>query len=397
MDTSKRLTCRSCGSVRLTPVINLGNQRLSDFRDDDITPPAFPLAVAACDDCTLAQLTVTTPRDLLYHDRYGFKSGVNATVRADLRDIVRQALAHKPDPDSWLDIACNDGTLLSNVPKRVYRAGVDAVDFLATEAEQHADRVVHGYFTASDFATTFDVITSISMFYDLDDPNRFVAEVAELLRRDGVWVIQQNYWTATLRLGAVDNICHEHVTYFSLRSLEALLDRHGLEVFHVEASTMNGGSLRTLVCHQGRYPRSVSVPEEDVADLTASFGARAWANLGALEDLISRLVDEDDATVYVYGASTRGQTILQAAGIDSVLVRYAVDRNPAKVGKRIASTGMEIISEEQARAERPDYMLVLPWFFRAEFIEREADYLRAGGRLIFPLPEVEIVGAEALA
>jgi SAM-dependent methyltransferase len=403
------VNCRSCHSSGLAEVLDLGDQYLSDFRDDDRRPPRRPLVLLLCERCGLLQLRDTTPRELMYHDRYGFRSAVNATIRDDLRDIVDYALEHRPDARRWLDIACNDGTLLSFVPERIHRAGVDPVATFEPESRRHADRIVVGYFEPRWFAPgragepyeRFDVITSISVFYDLDDPNGFVADVAEVLAPDGVWVIQQNYALAMLELGAVDNVCHEHLTYWSLTTLEHLLDRHGLEVNDVRLSGVNGGSFRTLVSRRGTRPVSASVPAQRRREVPArlhdprtwrGFGARAMRAFGDLR----RLIDDINAAgerCYIYGASTRGGTIWQAAGLTVRDLPFAVERQPAKIGRKIASIGVPIISEERARADRPEYMLVAPWFFREEFIERERDYLKAGGRLIFPLPDLEIVGA----
>lgn len=395
------MTCRSCGGDRLTEVLSLGNQYLSDFRTDDQKPPRYPLDLFFCHDCYLVQLGVTAPRHLMYHERYGFKSGVNDTIRADLKSVVEQVLDRRM-PDNWLDIASNDGTLLSYVPKSIYRLGVDPIGKLCAEAEQHASRIVNGFFHPDYLAGhKFDVITSISMFYDLDDPNEFVAGVKSVLADDGLWVIQQNYLGATLRLGAIDNVCHEHITYFSLLALEKLLDRHDLQVVHVSESSINGGSFRTLVTRKG-----VHIPDESVRAMrNREFAAGLHGTVpyekfgrGVGENLreLNRLLREERGhgrSVYIYGASTRGGTLWQAANLDNTLVQKAVERNPEKVGKTIASIGVPIISEKQARAEQPDYMLISPWFLGPEFEEREAEYLRRGGHFIYPLPAVRMYPA----
>ncbi|RAY13754.1 hypothetical protein DPM19_19055 [Actinomadura craniellae] len=394
--------CRSCHDTGLTEVLDLGDQYLSDFRDDDRRPPQGPLVLMLCEGCGLLQLRDTTPQELMYHERYGYRSGVNEAIRADLSDIVDYALAARPRARRWLDIACNDGTLLSFVPGGIHRVGIDPVPTFEPESRRHADRVVVDFYHPRWFTDErFDVITSISMFYDLDDPNEFVAGVARVLAPDGVWVIQQNYALTMLELGAVDNVCHEHLTYWSLATLEHLLDRHGLEINDVRLSGVNGGSIRTLVSRRGTRPVDPSVQDQRRREALPQlhrpaawrqFAARA---LKAFEDL-RRLVDDINAAgerCYIYGASTRGGTIWQAAGLTSRDLPFAVERQAAKVGRKIASIGVPIISEEQARADRPEYMLVSPWFFRDVFVEREREYLEAGGRLIFPLPDLEIVGA----
>jgi NDP-4-keto-2,6-dideoxyhexose 3-C-methyltransferase len=395
------VNCRSCHRDGLTEVLDLGSQYLSDFRDDDLRPPRWPLVLLLCPHCGLAQLRDTTPRDLMYHDRYGFRSGVNEAIRVDLASVVEEALAARPGTRRWLDIACNDGTLLSFVPEHIHRAGVDPVATFAPESRRHADEIVVGFFAPEHFAAPFDVVTSISMFYDLDDPHEFVAGVAEVLAPEGVWVIQQNYALTMVQLGAVDNVCHEHVTYWSLAALEHLLGRHGLEVNELSLSGLNGGSIRTVVSRRGTRPVGPSVPAQRDREARAGLGrpevwrefaGRAHRAFARLRELVGD-INAAGERCYIYGASTRGGTIWQAAGLTVRDLPFAVERQPAKIGRRIAAIGVPIISEARARAEHPEYMLVAPWFFRDVFVERERDYLAAGGKLIFPLPDLEIVSA----
>lgn len=401
------MICRSCGSERLTDVIDLGEHRLPDFVTPeqhatmDLTP--WPLKLVTCLDCTLLQLDQTTPRSALYHERYGFRSGTNEAIRADLESVVKYALAVKQHPRRWLDIACNDGTLLSHVPTDVQRTGIDPVHAIARDARRdgHADRVIYNYFGAHYFQPgEFDVITSVSMFYDLDDPNQFVHEVKQCLATGGVWVIQQNYAGDMLAKNAIDNVCHEHVTYFALIPLMVLLERNGLEVNDVTFSSVNGGCIRTLVSRIGDRPISASVAE--ACQLEAKRGLhrpsvwQAWGR-SVREELALTLgvlqrAKERGERVYLYGASTRGGTILQMIGAGPDLLPYAVERSPAKVGKIMSATGIPIISEEAMRHDRPEALLISPWFFRSVFLRRELDYLSGGGRMIFPLPHFEIVG-----
>ena len=393
------MNCRSCGHQTET-VLDLGGHYLPDFTDPGEPRGAkYPLGLEFCPGCTLLQLAETTPRDALYHERYGFKSGVNEAIRADLADVVKYALAAKWDAESWLDIACNDGTLLSGVSEGIYRAGIDPLRQFAAEASGHADLVVSDYFTPQYFGQPFDVITSVSMFYDLDDPNAFVRDVASVLAERGVWVIQQNYALAMIRQNAVDNICHEHVTYFSVTSLKPLLERHGLQIADVAYSDVNGGCFRTLVTRRNARVITPSVREALGAEQAAGLGDAAtytrWGDEVRAELAKTRqLLEQAKAAgerVLVYGASTRGGTILQMIDAGPELLPAAVERNPAKVGKVMAATGIPIISEEEMRADPPEWLLVSPWFFKSVFVERERSYLEAGGRMLFPLPRFEVV------
>jgi NDP-4-keto-2,6-dideoxyhexose 3-C-methyltransferase len=405
--------CRSCGG-ELTEVLHLGKFYLPSFTDPGTDPgEAWPLQLCMCTGCTLVQLGETVPRDLLYR-QYGFRSGTNEAVRADLKSQVDTALEWFRRPGSWLDIACNDGTLLSYVEQTApdaKRVGVDPVASLALESSRYAHRLIPDYFSANYFTgEQFDVITSSSMFYDLDDPNEFVAAVSGVMEPESIWIIQQNYAPDMLSNNAVDNICHEHVTYFSLTSLVPLLGRHGLEIKDVSFPSLNGGCFRVVVGHSHSGTQSSTrvaqaLEEEKKQEfLNAPDRWREWGS-GVKQELekasgwLMKMSDQGKR-VYLYGASNRGCTLLQIIASQlpegvglPLLLPYAVERQKAKVGKVIgAAGGIPIISEEDMRVDKPYALLVGPWFFRDVFVEREARFLADGGKFVFPLPHFEIVG-----
>lgn len=394
--------CRSCDSKDLEELLDLGEQRTSDFREDDSLPPAYPIVGVICKECMLVQLKHTTPSSDMYHENYGFKSNVSDSIKDDLKDIVHHTISFKDNPRTWLDIASNDGTLLSYTPQNAFRVGVDPIKFLCEEAKQHANLVINDFFPVKEMPVVeFDVITSISCFYDMDDPNAFVAGARDVLAEDGVWTIQQNYLLPTMELGAIDNFCHEHLEYYTLLSLEPLLARHGLEVIDVQTSMVNGGSIRTIVAHKGAFPVQDSVEKQrtiekdaklDTLEPYKEFAAEADKNIKDLSHLVQGLVDKGKS-VFILAASTRGSTIWQAAGFDNELIDYAIERNPNKVGRYFSAIGVPIISEEEARDRKPDYMICGPWFFADEIIKREEDYIKDGGAIILPLPKVEIIDA----
>lgn len=404
--------CRACGSTDLTQFMDLGEQYVSDFRGDPSRPPKYPLEVVICGGCNLVQLRHTTPQPEMYHERYGFKSGVSDSIKDDLKDVVDHALRYKPNTvkrQLWLDIASNDGTLLSYVPENFHRFGVDPIKFLCDEARKLdiGLKIIPDYFT-SEVAESlqydpgrFDIITSISCFYDMPDPSQFVQDVKSVLESDGVWIIQQNYLLTTMQLGAVDNFCHEHLEYYTLFSLEHLLNRFGLEVNEVVLSTVNGGSIRTVVSHKGTFPVDKSVEKqrqieaEYALDTLAPYSKFAEQVLVQRDKLKEVVMDfkNKGKTIAILAASTRGATLWQTAKIGPRFVDYAVERNPAKVGKWFSAIGIPIVSEEDAHELKPDVMLVGPWFFADAIIDREKAYLEAGGMLLFPLPEVKTICA----
>jgi NDP-4-keto-2,6-dideoxyhexose 3-C-methyltransferase len=407
---SKRLSpllkCRSCGSRKLSTAIDLGEMALSDFVSDNSAPSRYPLTVIICDKCSLLQLKHTTPQSLLYTENYGYKSGINQTMKEELKGIADESLAliSKKDKITVVDIGANDGTLLKYYPKNVKKVGVEPVKKFARECADVADIVINDFFNYDSFVkkagkNKVDVVSAISCFYDMEEPNEFVKDVTKILSDDGVFVIQQNYIVKMLTQNAFDNIVHEHLEYYSLISLSNLLKRHNLEVFDLELRELNGGSFRTYIAFKGKRMISNRVHEqlqlEDMIGLKkkqiyVDFSKRIKKARADIQSFL-KTAAKKKKSVYLYGASTRGNTLLQYFKISSKQIPFAVERNPEKWGKKIASTGIPIISEEQARKDKPDYMLVLPWFFKTEFLKREKKYLDGGGHFIFPLSQFEIV------
>lgn len=398
--------CRSCLSGRLIDILSLGEQYLSDFSKDDYKPEKSPLDLILCRNCNLVQLKNTVSPTLLYTERYGYKSGINNTMKEELQEIVDKAI-RKIDSNGKvivLDIGANDGTLLSNYSKNVYKIAFEPIRKFTAECKVHADVVINDFFSFKLYERKLkkkkaNIITAISCFYDIDNPNKFVKDIKKILQRDGVFVIQQNYLVGMLMNNAFDNIVHEHLEYYSLLSLEDLLSRHSLEVFHVEESAINGGSFITFISHKKiksiqesvfRWREYEKALKLNQVKIYKDFAKRVKKNKRELLNLIVNLVKKNK-TIFVYGASTRGNTLLQFYQLNNNLIKAAVERNPEKWGKNISSLGIPIISEKQARKQKPDYMLVLPWFFKDEFLEREKEYLKNGGRFIFPLPKIEII------
>jgi NDP-4-keto-2,6-dideoxyhexose 3-C-methyltransferase len=394
----KIVKCRACGSGKLVQTIELGEQYLSDFRSDLSKPEKFPLTMLLCEECSLSQLSVTVNRDLMYHDGYGYRSGINEQIKSNLQMLVGLALNYVPNPSSWLDIAANDGTLLSMVPKSVKRVGVDPVKKFNSESIQHADEIVSDFYPAPSLKDlNFDVITSISMFYDLDNPNDFVSSIARNLSKSGVWVVQQNYVLSMIENTSFDNICHEHIEYYSLTAMNKLVEKFNLEINEFKSDPINGGSFITVISHKGARPISGSVGIQlKVEDDFGISNPKSYIHFEqrvteVSNDLLAILdtAKENKKSVYIYGASTRGAVIWQRVGITDQHVKFAVERQKEKIGKFFSAVGIPIISEEEMRENPPDYLLVGPWFLKESFLKRESEYLTHGGCMIFPLPNVE--------
>ncbi|MBV5347093.1 class I SAM-dependent methyltransferase [Lamprocystis purpurea] len=412
-----RKTCRACGSSALTKVIDLGEQYLqgSFVKPGKEMPPMrkIPTTLLRCDPtkderaCGLLQMEHTVPPEILY-SAYWYRSGTNDTMRQHLRGIVDEALfiLNKLAP-RVLDLGCNDGTLLSYYPNNCEKYGVDPSD-VAQEIKPPVT-VIQDIFPSNELlvflqSRQFDIITSIAMFYDLEDPIAFTKGVKEVLAPEGIWIFEMSYMPTMLKMTSYDTICHEHLEYYSLAVIEYILKQGGMKIFNAIFNPINGGSIRCFATHVDSYAykieeftQNVQALHQEEFDLELdtdkpykNFQDRVNVHKEELIYLLKKLKKEGKR-IHIYGASTKGNTILQLCGIDNRIIDVAAERNPDKYGAHTLGTDIPIVSEADSRAMNPDYYLVLPWHFKDEFIAREKETLDRGIGFIFPLPTIEII------
>jgi SAM-dependent methyltransferase len=378
----------------------------------------LPTQLVRCDvtrdenGCGLLQLAHTFPPEILYAN-YWYRSGTNATMRNHLAEIAKSATAIVGEVTPVvLDIGCNDGTLLSNYPAGATRFGVDPSD-IANSIEGDVT-VINTTFPSEQALSVLpergcDIVTSIAMFYDLEAPVDFAAAIRDLLKPNGIWVFEMSYLPLMLLQNSFDTICHEHLEYYSLAVLETIAAQAGLRIFKVELNDCNGGSIRCYACHasQGKFGSTEDKDfihrlrnrefemELDTDKPYLQFQERINRTREDLNQLLFEIRSRGER-IHIYGASTKGNVLLQWYGINRIIVDCAADRNPQKVGSRTLGSDIPIVSEEQSRAAKPDYYLVLPWHFRSEFLERERSTIESGTKMIFPLPVVEVVTRDNL-
>ena len=376
----------------------------------------LPTALVRCNTsvdekaCGLLQMETSVPAEVLY-SVYWYRSGTNQTMRGHLKSIADEAVsAVNRSEAKVLDIGCNDGTLLKCYPSGFTKFGIDPSD-VAREVGNDIN-VVQDVFPSAQAAKSldglkFNIITSIAMFYDLEDPVEFARQVSRLLAPDGLWIFEMSYMPTMLEMNSYDTICHEHLEYYSLAVLERIVQKAGMEIVKATLNTINGGSIRCYATHaDNSHPKrhefapSLSTLRQHEREMEIgtdkpyrAFQERINRHKESLYALLKGK-KESGKKIHVYGASTKGNTILQWCGIDNRIVEAAADRNPDKYGARTLGTDIPIVSEEESRRMKPDYYLVLPWHFKEEFLERERDMLRRGVKMIFPLPTVEIIGRE---
>ena len=411
--------CRICASKALTAVLSLGDQYIAgSFADPKGKPPVqrrIPLDLVRCDPsldqnaCGLVQLRHSVPPNILYRS-YWYRSGINQTMRDNLAGIAHQAeeFVQLQSGDLVIDIGCNDGTLLKSYRTKGIRIlGFDPATNIVEYARAAGVPVVNDFFSAASLRSVYPdekpkVITSIAMFYDLENPHSFVQDIKTILHDRGIWILELSYLPTMLAMNSFDTICHEHVEYYSLAPMERLLAEHDLAVLDVTLNDVNGGSFRIVVGHAGKSSLSpeglarvqdMRLKEFELAlDSDAPFAVFRNNIRKIKKDLQAFLkkAKKQRKLVHGYGASTKGNTILQYCDITPDLVPAIADRNKDKWGSHTIGTNIPIISEEDSRRQNPAYFLVLPWHFITEMKKRESDFLKRGGKFLLPMPDVRL-------
>lgn len=408
-----RGTCRACRSP-LQEILNLGNLRLNAFPQhawEIEQVHRVPLILTVCTGCGLCQLDRTVPQDWMYR-HYWYRSGVNETMVRELGSIVEEAVVQTGlgRDEAVLDIGANDGTLLSHYPQEIVRYAIEPALNLQEELKHHADTVIPDYFplTNSPHLPKFKIITAIAMSYDLEDPVRFFQAIHDALAPGGVAVIQFQDLAQQIASAAFDTICHEHLEYYSFWALIHIFRQSGLQVQQVKETPINGGSLRLFLRRQeDTFPTDGSVGlqmvrearlgldtptiREGTLDAFVTFRCRVEAAKVQVRAALETAA-EQGCVIDVYGASTKGNTLLQVLDVGPGMVRQAIDRSPQKTGL-LTITGIPIVGEEQGRQEPADLWLSPIWQFRESVLRREAWYLEQGGTILFPLPHTEVVKA----
>lgn len=406
--------CRICGNTELAPILHLGDQSLTGVfprtREEPIT--RGPLELVKClggsEVCSLVQLHHSYSSQEMYGANYGYRSSLNRSMVGHLKMTVDRlmGLVNPSRGDLVLDIGSNDGTTLSFYPKYLTRVGMDPTagkfrQFYPAEVHAVADFFSSDRFRAEFGSTRAKIITSIAMFYDLENPCEFVQQIASVMDDDGVWHFEQSYMPLMLKRTAYDTICHEHLEYYGLRQIKWILEQCGLELVDVTLNDVNGGSFAVTAAKRrskfSRRPRSVMqlLAEEDNAGLQTlapfeRFARSVNDHRAGLLDLLGS-ISREGSTVLGYGASTKGNVILQFCGLGPGDIPCIADVNPDKFGCVTPGSGIPIVSETTAHSMSPDYLLVMPWHFRQNLIMRESDFLRRGGKMILPLPKLEVV------
>jgi len=393
--------CLLCGNKILKNIFSLVNLFVSNFVEKKKIRKGIraPLNLLYCKKCTLIQLSHIAPQEIMYKRFYWYRSGVTKTMKDGLKDLYKESLKfiNLKKNDVVLDIGANDGTLLNFYKnKKIKTIGCEPANNLKKYLKKKCDYVISDFWNKENLDKILiknklrkpKIITAIGMFYDLEKPNIFIKDAADSLADDGIFIAQLMCLKSMIEKNDLGNICHEHIEFYSLKSLKYLFENNGLEIFKIDENDINGGSYR-IYCRKF-VKGSIKLKKENVLKMIDNFVKRIKSNKIKILDFINK-EQKNGKTFFLYGASTKGNTVLQYYGLNNENIKYAAERSPEKWGKYTIGSGIKIISEKKARQLNPDYFFVTPWGFIKEFVKRERKWLNKGGTFLVPFPKMKLI------
>ena len=402
--------CRICSSKKLSKLFSLGKQSFTGKFPNSLNHKIAKdyINLILCNKCKLVQLDRNFNPNFLYGKDYGYRTGINSTMSNHVKLVAKEAIKiSKPkQKDYILDIASNDGTLLNNYGKEFITVGIDPLVNKYKKFYKKAHHKISNFFSVKNLKKynldkKYKIITALSMFYDLKDPNSFIKDVKKILHNDGIFILEHADLLSILKYSLFDTICHEHLEYYSSKIIIELMKKNKLRVFDIKNSKINGGSTRYFITHDNsKYNTNIKkiskiLKEEKKFQLEKKETfLRFFKKINLIKKKIMNLLNtivKNKKTVHGYGASTKGNELLQYFGIDSKHLNYIAERNPLKYNKFTPGTYIKIISEKKSRHLKPNYYFVLPWHFKNEIVKRETKMRNSGTKLIFPLPKLKII------
>ena len=399
--TRKIKKCRLCFNKKFLRIHDFGNHYVSNFVSKNNINKGIraPLNLIYCNNCKLLQLEHSAPQEIMYKKFYWYRSGVTNTMKVALKDIFlkikKMSLLEKGD--TILDIGANDGTLLKYFKNSGFTTiGCEPAKNLTKELKLNSNYIINDFWKFKYLKDILDkyrlkkpkVITAIGMFYDLENPSKFISDAAKSLDDDGIFVAQLMCLNSMIKQNDLGNVCHEHLEFYSYRTLKFLFENNGFKIMKIEENEINGGSYR-IFCKKN-IKKSIVYKEKTSLNDIKKFVKRVKENKKKCLNFLEKCQIKGE-NVFIYGASTKGNTLLQYYGINSKMISYAAERSPEKWGKFTIGTGIKIISEKKARNLNPNYFFVMPYGFIKEFIVREKKWLRNGGKFILPYPNFKIL------
>ena len=400
--------CRICKSTKLKKLFSLGNMCFTGkFPSEKQIIKKEPIHLIICSNCELVQLGHNFDLKYLYGPDYGYRTGINKTMLNHVKDVVKY-LSKKTElkqNDLVLDIASNDGSLLKNYSKNIKTFGIDPILNKYIKDYDNISYAIADFFSANKVKKItrkkFKIITALSVFYDATEPNKFLKDVKNILSKEGIFLLEFADLASIIQYKMFDTICHEHLEYYSSKVIMNLCKKNGLRVFDIKKNNINGASKQYYVCHaKSKHNASTKVISNELklekklklSDVKTykNFIRDIDTTKKKLVNLLKK-INKLGKKVHCYGASTKGNVLLQYYKIDNKIISYAAERNKNKYNLYTPGSKIKIISENLSRFYKPDYYLVLPWHFRNEILNREKLMRKKGTKFIFPLPKLEII------
>jgi len=401
--------CRNCKHKKFYKLFSLGKMSFTGKFTNNFKfniPKAF-INLIMCSSCKLVQLDRNFNPKYLYDDNYGYRTGINATMTNHVQMVVNEAikLVGLKKDEAALDIASNDGTLLSFYKKNIFTVGSDPLAKKYKKYYKNINFRIEDFFSLNAIKKNkiekkFKIITALSMFYDLPDPNKFLVDIKKVLHKDGVFILEHADLLSIINNCQFDTICHEHLEYYSSKIIIELTKKNQLRTFNIKSNKINGGSKRYFICHKNsKYKDNKEV--EKVLKEEKKFNLNKPATFSNFFKLINsqkkklieliKKINLKGQSIHGCGASTKGNVLLQFFNISNKEIKYIADRNPQKYNTYTPGTKIKIISEKLSRKIQPDFYLVLPWHFKNEILKREKIIKKKGTKFIFPLPKLKII------
>ena len=401
--------CRNCLSNKINKVFSLGNIYFTGkFLRNNTNPRKGPIRVVMCKSCELVQLGNNFDIKYLYGPDYGYQTGINATMTEHVKKVAR-VLSKKTKikrNEMALDIASNDGTLLNFYSKNITTFGMDPLVKKFESNYKKIDYKISDFFSAIKIKKItrkkFKIITALSVFYDLLNPNKFLNDVNEILDDSGIFLLEFADLASIIKFNMFDTFCHEHLEYYSLKVISKMCKKNDLRIFDIKANSINGGSIQLFICKKTANYKNNNTP------INRAFSFERKLKLHKKETYIKffkkikkikkqtfnfiQKAKNKNKTIHCYGASTKGNVLLQYFKLNNKMISHVAERNPKKYNLYTPGSRIQIISESQSRKMLPDYYLVLPWHFKKEILIREKKTIKNGSKFIFPLPKFTVEG-----
>ena len=403
----KKILCRNCKSSKLENIFSLGELFYTGkFLKKNINPRRGPIHVVICSKCKLVQLKNNFDLKYLYGPDYGYRTGINSSMTKHVKSVAKM-LSIKTKlqgKDATLDIASNDATLLNSYSKKVITFGVDPLAKKYLKNYKNINHKISDFFSAAKvkkkYKGTFKIITALSVFYDLRDPNKFLKDAEILLNKDGIMLLEFADLASIIKFNMFDTFCHEHLEYYSSKIIQKMCSKNNLRLFDMKTNNINGGSTQYFICkNNSKYKNNIKSLKKifrienklflEDKSTYIKFAKNIEKNKKKLKKIIYNLKN-NRKTIHGYGASTKGNVLLQYYNISNLDIDYVADRNPLKHNLYTPGSKIKIISENESRKMKPDYYIVLPWHFKFEILKREKKTIKNGSKFIFPLPNLKI-------